>query len=145
MLEKKIYADKDEIRLYPNQYVMLVSNSNDKKTALARFFSYNDPLMKMYKTDSVWGIDSRNKEQTFALDLLMDPDVEVVSLIGQAGSGKTLLAVAAGLEQVLGEETEYKKLNCLSACTTLGKRYWIFCPEHLKKKWIHGLCLLRII
>jgi PhoH-like ATPase len=91
-------------KLQPNQYVMLVSNSNDKKTALARFFNYNEPLMKMYKMENVWGIDARNKEQSFALELLMDPDVEVVSLIGQAGSGKTLLAVAAGLEQVLGEE-----------------------------------------
>ena len=117
---EKIYADKDEIKLYPNQYVMLVSNSNDKKTALARFFSYNDPLMKMYNTDTVWGIDARNKEQTFALDLLMDPDVEVVSLIGQAGSGKTLLAVAAGLEQVLGEESEYKKLIVSRPIQPLG-------------------------
>ena len=76
--------------------------------------------MKMYNTDTVWGIDARNKEQTFALDLLMDPDVEVVSLIGQAGSGKTLLAVAAGLEQVLGEESEYKKLIVSRPIQPLG-------------------------
>ena len=44
-----IFADKEEIKLQPNQYVMLVSNSNDKKTALARFYSYSDPLVKMYK------------------------------------------------------------------------------------------------
>ena len=130
---EKIYADKDEINLYPNQYVMLVSNSNDKKTALARFFSYNDPLMKMYNTDTVWGIDARNKEQTFALDLLMDPDVEVVSLIGQAGSGKTLLAVAAGLEQVLGEESEYKKLIVSRPSQPLGKDIG-FLPGTLKEK-----------
>lgn len=130
---EKIYADKDEINLYPNQYVMLVSNSNDKKTALARFFSYNDPLMKMYNTDTVWGIDARNKEQTFALDLLMDPDVEVVSLIGQAGSGKTLLAVAAGLEQVLGEESEYKKLIVSRPIQPLGKDIG-FLPGTLEEK-----------
>ena len=100
---------------------MLVSNSNDKKTALARFYKYNDPLVKMYKMDDVWGIDARNKEQSFALELLMDPDVEVVSLIGQAGSGKTLLAVAAGLEQVLGDDNEYKKLIVSRPIQPLGK------------------------
>jgi len=115
-----IFADKEEIKLFPNQYVMLVSNSNDKKTALARFFGYNDPLIKMYKMDNVWGIDARNKEQSFALELLMDPDVEVVSLIGQAGSGKTLLAVAAGLEQVLGDDSEYKKLIVSRPIQPLG-------------------------
>lgn len=130
---EKIFADKDEIKLHPNQYVMLVSNSNDKKTALARFFSYNDPLMKMYNTETVWGIDARNKEQTFALDLLMDPDVEVVSLIGQAGSGKTLLAVAAGLEQVLGEEAEYKKLIVSRPIQPLGKDIG-FLPGTLEEK-----------
>jgi len=116
-----IFADKEEIKLQPNQYVMLVSNSNDKKTALARFYKYNDPLVKMYKMDDVWGIDARNKEQSFALELLMDPDVEVVSLIGQAGSGKTLLAVAAGLEQVLGDNNEYKKLIVSRPIQPLGK------------------------
>jgi PhoH-like ATPase len=67
------------------------------------------PLKKLYKAN-VWDISPRNKEQTFAIELLMDPEIEVVSLIGQAGSGKTLLAVAAGLEQVLGEKSLYKKL-----------------------------------
>ena len=71
--------------------------------------------------DDVWGIDARNKEQSFALELLMDPDVEVVSLIGQAGSGKTLLAVAAGLEQVLGDNNEYKKLIVSRPIQPLGK------------------------
>ena len=112
---------------------MLVSNSNDKKTALARFFSYNDPLVKMYKMDNVWGIDARNKEQSFALELLMDPDVEVVSLIGQAGSGKTLLAVAAGLEQVLGDDSEYKKLIVSRPIQPLGKDIG-FLPGTLEEK-----------
>ena len=128
-----IYADKEEIKLFPNQYVMLVSNSNDKKTALARFLNYNEPLMKMYKSDNVWGIDARNKEQTFALELLMDPDVQVVSLIGQAGSGKTLLAVAAGLEQVIGDNGEYKKLIVSRPIQPLGNDIG-FLPGTLEEK-----------
>jgi len=81
----------------------------------------------------VWGIDARNKEQSFALELLMDPDVEVVSLIGQAGSGKTLLAVAAGLEQVLGDDNEYKKLIVSRPIQPLGKDIG-FLPGTLEEK-----------
>ncbi|MBC3868663.1 PhoH family protein [Undibacterium oligocarboniphilum] len=54
---------------------------------------------------SVWGITSRNREQNFALNLLMDPECDFVTLLGQAGTGKTLLALAAGLAQVLESKT----------------------------------------
>ena len=52
---------------------------------------------------AVWGISARNREQNFALNLLMDPDIDFVSLLGTAGTGKTLLALAAGLAQVLDQ------------------------------------------
>ena len=55
--------------------------------------------------NSVWGITARNREQNFALNLLMDPECDFVSLLGQAGTGKTLLALAAGLTQVLETKT----------------------------------------
>ncbi|MBR7792215.1 PhoH family protein [Undibacterium sp. FT147W] len=55
--------------------------------------------------NSVWGITSRNREQNFALNLLMDPECDFVTLLGQAGTGKTLLALAAGLAQVLETKT----------------------------------------
>ena len=54
--------------------------------------------------NSVWGITARNREQNFALTLLMDPDVDFVSLLGQAGTGKTLLTLAAALTQVLDKK-----------------------------------------
>lgn len=54
---------------------------------------------------SVWGVTSRNREQNFALNLLMDPECDFVTLLGQAGTGKTLLALAAGLAQVLENKT----------------------------------------
>lgn len=103
-----VYIDEEDlkdIQLYPNEYLMLVSNSNEKKTALAKFLTHSTPLRKVIH-DNVpsLGIQSRNKEQAFAIDLLLDPDVEVVSLIGKAGSGKTLCALAAGLEQVMGHK-----------------------------------------
>jgi len=52
----------------------------------------------------VWGINARNIDQNFALNLLMDPDIDFVSLVGQAGTGKTLLALAAGLAQTLDDK-----------------------------------------
>ena len=93
--------EKEDVFLHPNQFLMLVSNSNEKKAALARFFGYNTPIKKVGgHTANVWGVNPRNKEQNFAFDLLMDPSVEIVSLVGKAGSGKTLCALAAGLEQL---------------------------------------------
>ena len=59
--------------------------------------------------DRVWGIAARNREQNFALNLLMDPDLDFVSLLGTAGSGKTLLALAAGLTQTL-EERRFREI-----------------------------------
>ena len=118
---EKITVDEKEIKLYPNQFVMLVSNANEKKTALARFRAYNKPLSKAleYK-DGIWGIHSKNKEQQFALELLMDPDVNIVSIIGRAGGGKTLIAIAAGLQQILDSKV-YKKLIVSRPVQPMGK------------------------
>ena len=57
-----------------------------------------------HQRNAVWGINARNREQNFALNLLMDPDIDIVTLLGQAGTGKTLLALAAGLAQVLDDK-----------------------------------------
>ncbi len=63
--------------------------------------------VKDYSHDknNVWGIAARNREQNFALNVLMDPDIDFVSLLGQAGTGKTLLTLAAGLTQILEQKT----------------------------------------
>ena len=57
-----------------------------------------------HSKSNIWGINARNKEQNFALNLLMDPEIDFVSLLGQAGTGKTLLALAAGLDQTLDKK-----------------------------------------
>jgi len=132
---KKIYIDKEDISIYPNQLVMLVSNSNEKKTALSRFVGYEKPLKKIveYK-QGVWDVIPRNKEQCFATNLLMDPSVSVVTLVGKAGSGKTLLAIAAGLEQVLSlDRSTYKKLVVSRPVQPLGKDIG-FLPGTLEEK-----------
>ena len=69
---------------------------------------------------SVWGVRGRNEEQNFALDLLMDESIKVVTLVGKAGTGKTLLAVASGLEQVV-ERSKYKKLFIARPIVAMGK------------------------
>ncbi len=122
---EKIFVDKEEKLLLPNQFVMLISNSNEKKTAFARFLAYNKPLVKAgIHKHGVWDITPRNKEQSFAIDLLLDPTIPIVSLIGAAGCGKTLLAVAAGLEQVLDEGSQepiYNKLVVSRPIMPMGR------------------------
>ena len=141
---KEIFLEK-EINAFPNQFIMLISNSNDKKTALARFKDYNTPLLKVGKLSSqVWGLAARNKEQQFALDLLMDPDIPVVSLIGKAGSGKTLLALAAGLEQTLNqdERSRYKKVVVTKPVEPVGKDIG-FLPGTLEEKMLPWLAPIQ--
>lgn len=119
---EQIYIDREDTKFSPNEFIMLVSNSNDKKTALARFINHSSPIKKIkdYKSKGPWGLSPRNKEQMFALDLLMSQEVPILTLIGKAGCGKTLLAIAAGLEQVI-EKNIYKKLVVSRPVQPLGK------------------------
>tara|TARA_B100000131_G_scaffold323190_1_gene380385 strand:- start:4496 stop:5833 length:1338 start_codon:yes stop_codon:yes gene_type:complete len=128
----RFYADepimiaKDEVQeqWMPNQYLLLVSNANDKKSALARFKDHFQPLQKVaHDKLPDWRIAARNKEQAFAIDLLMDPTVKVVSLVGRAGSGKTLCAIAAGLQQTIGlrGENVYDRVIVSRPVQPLGK------------------------
>src|SRR5258708_6631644 len=70
--------------------------------------------------NSVWGITARNREQNFALNLLMNPAVDFVTLLGQAGTGKTLLALAAGLTQVL-DDKRYSEIIMTRVTVPLGE------------------------
>tara|TARA_R110000824_G_scaffold46692_2_gene133792 strand:+ start:5617 stop:6960 length:1344 start_codon:yes stop_codon:yes gene_type:complete len=141
-----ILIDKDDLKSkeiwYPNQYILLISNANEKKTALARFYGHHIPLKKIRNAHIPdWKITARNKEQSFAVDLLMDPDVKVVSLVGMAGSGKTLMAIAAGLQQTVGfskEESLYEKLLVSRPIQPLGKDIG-FLPGDLNEKMLPWL------
>ena len=118
-----ITAEETLTPWYANQYVMLVSNANLKKTAIARFYNHFKPLGRIIN-DKIhdWKILARNKEQAFAIDLLMDPNIKIVTLIGTAGSGKTLCAVAAGLQQTIGlRENLYSKLIISRPIQPLGR------------------------
>lgn len=91
----------DNLELYPNEFIVLKSDSG--KSAIGFVREGRITLPKELNGDKVWNIKPRSKEQRMALQLLMDPSIPAVSLVGQAGSGKTLLALAAALELVLHE------------------------------------------
>lgn len=129
---ERIFLKKKDIKLFPNQFLMLISNSNNKKTALCRFTDYETPLRKIPEYKSIFGISAKNKEQAFALDLLMDDTIPVVSLIGLAGSGKTILALAAGLQKVINDE-KYNKLLVSRPIQPVGKEIG-YLPGSLSEK-----------
>ena len=120
--------------LHTNQYLMLVSSANEKKTALARYVSPSMPLRQLTRANKIWGIKPRNKEQQFLMDALMDPAIEIVTAIGKAGSGKTICAIAAGLEQTIDETTQaYTRVIVSRPVQPLGKDIG-FLPGTMEEK-----------
>ena len=128
-----LYANSSQIqtpfdnKLFNNQSVMFKSNANEKKTALCRFRNGAFQKVNDHNKKGVWGIKPRNKEQVFAFDLLLDPKLSLVTLVGKAGSGKTLMAIAAGISQTIEDpfrpelEPRYKKLVISRPIQPLGK------------------------
>jgi PhoH-like ATPase len=111
---------------FPNQYIKLVSEEdpeNEDNQILGRYYSQEKSIqmLKSYSLEQdIFGISARNLEQIMALDLLLDDDIKMVSLSGIAGTGKTLLAMAAGLQKVV-EEDLYKRLVISRPISPLGK------------------------
>ena len=130
--KKDVYLDNKG--LYPNQYVMMVSSANEKKTALGRFVHAAMPIRQLLKSQKIWGIKPRNKEQQFLMDALMDSTVQIVTVIGKAGSGKTICAIAAGLEQTIDESTAaYSRVIVSRPVQPLGKDIG-FLPGSMEEK-----------
>ena len=77
-------------------------------------------ILRNYRENAVWGVRARNREQSFALNLLMDPEVDFVTLLGGAGTGKTLLALAAGLTQCL-EMNRYREILMTRVTIPVGE------------------------
>ena len=93
----------------------------------------DEVVLRPHAAPEAWGLRSRSKEQRFALDLLLDPDVSVVALDGRAGTGKTLLAIASGLEQVV-EQRRYEKLAVYRPLVPVGRADVGFLPGGLDEK-----------
>ena len=107
--------------VYGNQYVLLRSKEGGQQTALGRLDMVHGLLVPIRKLrEGCWGIRPRNKEQHFTLDLLLNDDIKLVTLVGKAGTGKTLLAIAAGLQKV-AEEKVFQKLLVSRPIFPLGR------------------------
>ena len=97
-------------KLLANQYVIMKDKSNANHSAIGRYSFQDQGLVPLNSPDhSIWGIHGRNVEQSFALDCLLNDEILFVSLVGKAGTGKTMLAIAAGLHKTL-EETRFQRL-----------------------------------
>jgi PhoH-like ATPase len=91
LVNQFVYLDDDKER----PFVATVRERSGKSAVLSTLVDYS------HQKNAVWGITARNREQNFALNLLMDPEIDFVTLLGQAGTGKTLLTLAASLTQTL--------------------------------------------
>ncbi|MBT8496012.1 MAG: PhoH family protein [Deltaproteobacteria bacterium] len=120
-LNRLALGDEHEGKIVPNQYLLLKDRNNAAHTALARYDAKTGDAVPIRKLrDGVWGIRPRNKEQHYALDLLLNDDIKLVTLVGKAGTGKTLLALAAGLQKVV-EEQAFQKLLVSRPIFPLGR------------------------
>ncbi len=126
---------------YPNQFFLLKSLADPKQTGLTRLYPHN--VLKLVPPKcSIWGINPRNVEQRMAMNLLLDPTISLVTLVGRAGSGKTLLAAATALHYVLdGGESGYYRALMSRPIQPMGKDLG-FLPGTVEEKlqpWMAAL------
>ncbi len=121
----------------PNEFILLIDENDQKHTALAR--SSNGgvlvPLIPDY--NEAFGLKPRNKEQRMALELLLDPEVQLVTMVGQAGTGKTLLALAAALETTIHFH-RYERILVSRPIIPMGKDLG-FMPGDKDEKLMHWM------
>ncbi len=119
----ELTREEDE-EWFPNQFLYLpgddeaelrVSKVSDDRVTLQIVDDYRSS-----QQHAVWGIAARNREQNFALNALMDPEVDFVTLLGTAGTGKTLLALAAGLAQTMDQQ-RYREIIMTRATVSVGE------------------------
>ena len=143
----QLTVDKDEVdRFYgqgflplqgdyqANQCLTLVESGNPSHTAIGRYQASQQRLVPLIRApkEGLWGIHPRNREQQFALDHLLNDDVQLVTLVGKAGTGKTLLAIAAGLYKSADTGT-YSRLLVSRPVFPLGRDLG-FLPGELEEK-----------
>ncbi|MEZ4600557.1 MAG: PhoH family protein [Syntrophotaleaceae bacterium] len=118
----------------PNEGITLVEDTNPSHTGIGRYQASLGrvvPLIRPPK-EGLWGIHPRNREQQFALDLLLNDDIQLVTLVGKAGTGKTLLAIAAGLHKA-ADEGDYSRLLVSRPIFPLGRDLG-FLPGDVEEK-----------
>lgn len=119
--------------LYPNEYLVLVDKNNPFKKVLGRYHSRKGGIVPLIKPkEGVWGIHPKNIEQQFAFDALLNNEIALVSLVGKAGTGKTLLAIAAGLECAITKQN-YSRVLVSRPIVPMGRDLG-FLPGDISEK-----------
>jgi len=118
---------------FPNEFCTLTDETNLKRTALTKVDATGTKLLPIIDCrEGVWGIKPRNREQHYAFDALLDDRVKLVTLMGKAGTGKTLLAMAAGLKRTVLDR-EFRRLVVARPTISMGKELG-FLPGSLEEK-----------
>jgi PhoH-like ATPase len=122
---KKLKLDyqkyNDGTNFYDNFYAVLKSDSNQQSSALCCYSKKEDAFVPLKTNDPfVWGVKALNVQQKFAFDTLLRDDISLVTLVGQAGTGKTLVAIAAGLMTTI-DEHKYNKVLIARPVIPMGK------------------------
>lgn len=117
-----------------NQGITLIDETNPSHSAIGRYDVLNQRVTSLLRVpkEGVWGIHPRNREQQFAFDLLLNDDIQLVSLVGKAGTGKTLLAIAAGLLKT-ADESIYSRLLVSRPVFPMGRDLG-FLPGDVEEK-----------
>lgn len=117
----------------PNEYCTLTDETNPKKAALTKVDATGKKLIPIIDCrEGVWGIKPRNREQHYAFDALLDDRIKLVTLMGKAGTGKTLMAMAAGLKRTVLDR-EFRRLVVARPTISMGKELG-FLPGSLDEK-----------
>lgn len=111
----------EEDDLFKNEFVLLKAAENENKTALAKYNGKTKNLQPLFHISAKpWGVEPLNLQQKFALELLLCNEIQLVTLVGRAGTGKTLLALASGLQKTIDEHM-FRKLLVSRPIMPLGK------------------------
>ena len=118
---------------FPNEFCTLTEEGNSKRTALTKVDPTGRKLVPIIDCrEGVWGIKPKNREQHFAFDALLDDRVKLVTLMGKAGTGKTLLAMAAGLKRTVLDR-EFRRVVVARPTVSMGREIG-FLPGTLEEK-----------
>lgn len=122
------------VELHANEFITIVDETNPSHSAICKYSSDSGRVVPVLKVprEGIWSLFPRNREQSFALDVLMDDTIKLVTLVGKAGTGKTLLAIAAGLHKT-AEENIYNRLLVSRPVFPMGKDLG-FLPGDVEEK-----------
>jgi len=122
--EQEKFVSREEVEeqeFLPNEYCIFQVGDNERRRGIGRYSGEQEGVIPVKAmSEGVWGIYPKNVEQQFAFDALLNDDVKLVTLVGKAGTGKTLMAIAAGLEMTISEE-KYSRLLVSRPVQPMGR------------------------